>query len=78
MARRTALSCSSLLCVIVLMAFIGVFAKTETETASMNYGAFILNAGAGQYVILSLACFILGVVAVIIIKNAKRKAGSKI
>lgn len=77
-ALTALLSCSSLLCVIVMIAFIGVFAKTETETASMNYGAFILNAEAGLYVTVSLVCFILGIIAVIIFENVKRKAGSKI
>ena len=72
----TVLSISSMTCVIVMIAFIGIFARTDAETASMSYGAFILNAEAGQYVIFSLACFILGIVTVIVAKTIRRKARS--
>ena len=65
------LSCLVILCTVSLIALTGVFAKTGSDSTGTVYGSFVLYAEAGEYVIISLAAFLLGIVTVFVGKKLK-------
>ena len=65
------LTASASLCLIALFAVISVFSESRVSGIQSEYGAFILPAEAGGYVLVAVLGFTLGVCVTLIIKHFK-------
>ena len=65
------LASSASLCLIALFAVISVFSESRVSGIQSEYGAFILPAEAGGYVLVAVLGFTLGVCVTLIIKHFK-------
>lgn len=73
--RRTlnALTTAASLTLIALFAVIGTVSGSEVSGSQTDYGAFILSAETGGYILTAILGFVLGVVVTLLIKQMKKK-----
>ena len=62
---------------IALFAVIGIFSGSAISETQSEYGAFIISAESGGYVLAGVLGIVLGVVATLIIKRTKKKNSDK-
>ncbi|MBR4783811.1 MAG: hypothetical protein IK012_00950 [Fibrobacter sp.] len=67
------LTASASFCLIALFAVISIFSNSRVSGVQSEYGAFILPAEAGGYVLVAVLGFVLGVCVTLIIKYSKKK-----
>ena len=67
------LAASASFCLIALFCVIGVFTGSEVPVNQIEYGAFILPAGNGLYMVIAILGFVLGVCTTLLLQLYKRK-----
>ena len=67
------LATSASFCLIALFCVIGVFSGSEVSGDQIEYGAFILSAGNGLYMLIAVLGFVLGVCTTLLVQFYKRK-----
>ena len=67
------LASSASLCLIALFAVISAFSDSQVFGAQSEYGAFILPAETGGYVLVAVIGFTLGILITLLINRLKRK-----
>lgn len=68
-----ALSAAASFTLIALFAVIGTISGSGVPGPQSDYGAFILSAETGGYVLIAILGFVLGVVVTLLIKQMKKK-----